>query len=76
MSQTFLLSHGRKHNDIAKDDSFIFLSPQEPFVSTGLNVIFNRLVEVVELPATTIHGLWHTHATILMNNSIPVKAIA
>lgn len=77
--KALLLSHGRKlHIDIAKDDSFIFLSPHtaEPFVSTGLNSIFNRFVEAAELPATTIHGLRHTHATILMNNSIPVKAIA
>lgn len=78
-AKALLLSHGRKlHSDIAKDDSFIFLSPHtaEPFVSTGLNAIFNRFVEAVGLPATTIHGLRHTHATILMNNSIPVKAIA
>jgi len=26
--------------------------------------------------STTIHGLQRTHATILMNNDIPVKAIA
>ncbi|MCS1390634.1 tyrosine-type recombinase/integrase [Lysinibacillus boronitolerans] len=38
--------------------------------------MFNRFVEAAGLPATTIHGLRHTHATILMNNSIPVKAIA
>ncbi|CAM5620475.1 Tyrosine recombinase xerC-like protein OS=Lysinibacillus sphaericus OT4b.31 OX=1285586 GN=H131_04174 PE=4 SV=1 [Lysinibacillus sphaericus] len=77
--KALLFSHGRKlHSDIAKDDSFIFLSPHtaEPFVSTGLNAIFNRFVEAAEAPATTIHGLRHTHATILMNNSIPVKAIA
>lgn len=77
--KALLLSHGLKlHSDIAKDDSFIFLSPHtaEPFVSTGLNAIFNRFVEAVGLPETTIQGLRHTHATILMNNSIPVKAIA
>lgn len=34
------------------------------------------MVATAELPATTIHGLRHTHATILMNNGIPVKAIA
>lgn len=77
--KALLLSHGRKlHSDITKDDSFIFLSPHtaEPFDPTGLNAIFNRLVEAAKLPATTIHGLRHTHATILMNNGIPVKAIA
>lgn len=35
-----------------------------------------RIVEADGLPATTIHGLRHTHATILMINDIPVKAIA
>ena len=37
---------------------------------------FQRIVAAAGLPATTIHGLRHTHATILMNNDIPVKAIA
>jgi len=77
--KAFLLSHGRKlHDDITKDDSFIFISPNtaEPFISTRLNAIFNRIVAAAGLPATTIHGLRHTHATILMNNDIPVKAIA
>ncbi len=77
--KVLLLSHGRKlHDDITKDDSFIFISPNtiEPFASTGLNATFNRIVAAVGLPATTIHGLRHTHATILMNNDIPVKAIA
>ncbi|WP_320938822.1 tyrosine-type recombinase/integrase, partial [Lysinibacillus capsici] len=66
------------NEDISKDDSFIFISPYtgEPFISTGLNATFNRAVKAAGLPATTIHGLRHTHATILMNNGIPVKAIA
>ena len=37
---------------------------------------FNRTVKAAGLPSTTIHGLRHTHATILMNNGNPVKAIA
>lgn len=77
--KALLLSHGRKlHDDITKDDSFIFISPNtiKPFASTGLNATFNRIVAAVGLPSTTIHGLRHTHATILMNNEIPVKAIA
>lgn len=77
--KALLLTYGRKLNEeLSKDDSFIFLSPYtgEPFISTGLNAIFNRTVKAAELPATTIHGLRHTHATILMNNGIPVKAIA
>lgn len=78
-NKALFLKHGRKlQEDITKDDSFIFISPHtiEPFFSTGLNSIFNRLVREAKLPETTIHGLRHTHATILMNNGIPVKAIA
>jgi len=59
-AKALILSHGRKlHSDIAKDDSFILLSPHtaEPFVSTRLHAIFNRFVEAVGLPTTTIHVL-------------------
>lgn len=77
--KALLLSYDRKLNDnISKDDSFIFISPYygEPFIPIGLNTTFNRAVKAAGLPSTTIHGLRHTHATILMNNGIPVKAIA
>ncbi|WP_230491918.1 site-specific integrase [Lysinibacillus sphaericus] len=77
--KALLLTYGRKLNEeLSKDDSFIFLSPYTggPFISTGLNATFNRAVRAAGLPPTTIHGLRHTHATILMNNGIPVKAIA
>ncbi|MCS1381892.1 site-specific integrase [Lysinibacillus sphaericus] len=60
------------------NQTITIISPNtiKPFASTGLNATFNRIVSAVGLPATTIHGLRHTHATILMNNDIPVKAIA
>ncbi|MEK5232543.1 hypothetical protein MHB42_12325 [Lysinibacillus sp. FSL K6-0232] len=67
--KVLLLSHGRTlHSDRAKVNSFIFLSPHttKPFEPTGLNATFNRMVATAELPATTIHGLQHTHATLLI----------
>lgn len=34
------------------------------------------MISLAGLLKTTVHGLRHTHATILLNNGIPVKAIA
>ena len=55
---------------------FLSLSSGEPLSPTGLNANFNRMVALAKLPKTTVHGLRHSHATILLNNGIPVKAIA
>lgn len=69
-----LLKHGRK----LTPSTFIFLSLSsgEPLSPTGVNTNFNRTVAMAKLPKTTVHGLRHSHATILLNNGIPVKAIA
>lgn len=74
-----LLKYGKRLKDnLTEEQSLIFISPHtgEPLPPTGINHLFNRNVEKAKLPSTTIHGLRHTHATILMNNGIPVKAIA
>lgn len=74
-----LLKYGKRLNDdLTQEQSLIFISPHngEPLSPTGINHLFNRNVKKAKLPSTTIHGLRHTHATILMNNGIPVKAIA
>lgn len=69
-----LLKHGQK----LTPSTFIFLSLSsgEPLSPTGVNANFNRMVAMAKLPKTTVHGLRHSHATILLNNGIPVKAIA
>lgn len=69
-----LLSFGKK----LKEDSFVFLSIQsgEPLTAWSLSHFFNKTIQGAGLPKTTIHGLRHTHCTILLNNGIPVKAIA
>lgn len=69
-----LLKYGQK----IEPSTFIFLSLNtgEPLAPTGVNANFNRMVTLAKLPKTTVHGLRHTHATILLNNGIPVKAIA
>lgn len=69
-----LLKQGQK----LTPSTFIFLSLSsgEPLSPTGVNTNFNRMVAMAKLPKTTVHGLRHSHATILLNNGIPVKAIA
>lgn len=73
------------------EDSFVFVSYQtaEPISDTGLLYMFRRvqeaagLVTIVEkdgkevaVPKSTLHGLRHTHATILLNSGQNVKVIA
>lgn len=72
-----LFTHGKKLKDV-NDDTFIFISEQtaEPIVTNNINVIVNRIIGRTKLPKTTLHGLRHTHATILLNDRLPVKVIA
>lgn len=73
------------------NDSFVFISYQtgEPISDTGLLYMFRRvheaagLVNIVEVDGkevavakSTLHGLRHTHATILLNSGQNVKVIA
>ena len=67
-----------KYGEKIEPTTFVFLSlgSGKPLAPTGVNANFNRMVSLAKLPKTTVHGLRHTHATILLNNGIPVKAIA
>lgn len=67
-----------KYGEKLAPSTFIFLSlgSGKPLAPTGVNANFNRMISLAKLPKTTVHGLRHTHATILLNNGIPVKAIA
>lgn len=66
------------------ESSFVFISYQtaEPISDTGLLYMFRRVQENAGLlneenqPKCTIHGLRHTHATILLNSGQNVKVIA
>lgn len=73
------------------ENSFVFISYQtaEPITDSGLLYMLRRvleaagLVNIVEengkekvIPKCTLHGLRHTHATILLNNGQNVKVIA
>lgn len=69
-----LLSLGEK----IKEDDFVFLSLESmiPMPLTTLHKGFKRIIKRARLKECTIHSLRHSHATILMNDGVPVKAIA
>lgn len=75
-----MLSYGKT----LKDDSFVFISEfSGEFVApTSLNIMMRRvqatagLVTEDDEPRITIHGLRHTHATILLNQGATVNLIA
>ena len=69
-----MLSQGRK----LEDEDYIFLSLESliPMPVTTLHKGYNRIIERAGLKDCTLHMLRHSHATILMNNGVPVRAIA
>ncbi|MFJ6209223.1 DNA integration/recombination/inversion protein [Lysinibacillus sp. NPDC092081] len=39
------------------------------------DIAFFELLDRTGLPKTTIHGLWHTHCTILLNRGLNMQVI-
>lgn len=66
------------------ENSFVFVSYQtaEPLSDSGTYYMFKRVQESAGLlddegqPKSTLHGLRHTHATVLLNSGQNVKVIA
>jgi integrase len=69
-----MLLQGRK----LEVEDYVFLSLESliPMPVTTLQKGFNRIVERAGLKDCTLHSLRHSHATILMNDGVPVRAIA
>lgn len=61
-----------------EESTFVFISYQtgEPISDSGLLYMVRRVVESARLPEITLHGLRHSHATILLNKGVNVKVIA
>lgn len=61
-----------------EESTFVFISYQtgEPISDSGLLYMVRRVVENAKLPEITLHGLRHSHATILLNKGVNVKVIA
>lgn len=74
-----LLSNGQKlKDDLSKDNTLIFIAQDscEPISPNNTPNFFNKILKRTGLPKTTIHGLRHTHATVLLNRGLNVKVIA
>ena len=69
-----LLSFGKKLE--VEDYVFHSLESMIPIPLTTLHKGFKRIVQRAGLKECTIHSLRHSHATILMNDGVPVRAIA
>ncbi|HDR7965393.1 tyrosine-type recombinase/integrase [Bacillus pacificus] len=69
-----MLSFGYK----LQDESFVFTSYQtgKPITDSSVLYAFRRVLNKTNLPSITIHGLRHTHCTILLNQGLNVKVIA
>jgi len=69
-----LLSYGKK----LEDDDYVFHSLESmiPMPLTTLHKGFKRIIQRAGLKECTLHSLRHSHATILMNDGVPVRAIA
>lgn len=73
-----LLSDGRKlKDDLSKEDTFVFISHSgDPIKTTWTAYIFRRILKRWNLPKVTLHGLRHTHTTVLLNHGVNVEVIA
>ncbi|MEG7381983.1 site-specific integrase [Bacillus subtilis] len=69
-----MLSFG-KH---LSEDDFIFInkSTMNPVIHTLIRYAIDRVTKKEKLKRILVHGLRHTHATILICKRIPVKVIA
>ena len=69
-----MLSYGKK----LTDDTSIFISEHsgDPIGIGSTLYVFKNILKRTKLPEITIHGLRHTHATILLNRGLNVKVIA
>lgn len=70
-----MLSNG----ETLKGDTLVFISSQtgDPVAHTSVYYAMKRIIKTTDLPSNvTLHGLRHTHATILLNRGSNVKVIA
>lgn len=69
-----LFKNGRK----LKDDTFVFINVDngDPISNSSVLYRFNKIKSRIKYKEITIHGLRHTHATILLNERQNVKVIA
>lgn len=67
-----------KYGKHLKDDDFVFVSYQNGMCisNSTINYGLKQAIKISGLKSITVHGLRHTHATILLNNGVISKVIA
>lgn len=65
-------------DEYESDDTFVFIShlSGEPIAPNNTAKIMYKSIQGTRLPKITLHGLRHTHCTILLNRGLNVKVIA
>ncbi|MGC3150606.1 tyrosine-type recombinase/integrase, partial [Enterococcus faecalis] len=66
-----------KEGIILKDkDFFIFSTRNLPIKQSGITYMFRLFCEKAEVQNITVHGLRHTHATILIEAGANIKYVS
>jgi integrase len=66
-----------KGGHVPEDSELVFPKPDGSWVHPqSFSQIFDRKVAQLELPAISLHDLRHTHATLLLRASVPVKVVS
>lgn len=67
-----------KYGKHLNDDDFVFISYRNgnPINAIAVNDSLKKLIEKAGVSYITVHGLRHTHATILLNKGLPPAVIA
>lgn len=54
----------------------IFVSKDKPFYNSTLNGILSRHCKKQDIPEITVHGLRHTHASILLSQGVSIASVS
>lgn len=69
-----LLSYGKHLSE--SDFVFISYTKSGPVGHMTINKSLNKMIEMTGIKRITVHGLRHTHATILLNNKVSIATVA
>lgn len=59
------------------DEGLVFTSKRcKPYAPNSLSLSFDRVVELTGMRRITFHGMRHTHATMLIEDGVNIKAVA
>ena len=60
-----------------RHDDHVFATPNgEPIHPDAFSQLFNRIVATAGIPRLRLHDLRHTHASLLLKESVPIKVVS